>query len=137
MSKKNGKLIHADSDFANFLAIFFLLENDRFIFNLKLFASTFGCGLAPSSQKQRILIENPLVNFTNILWAAFAPKSFCQKITNPNCKHVKAVNFGMTVNFTNILQAAFSNQSSLLSFYVLTIWVCNFLAKGFWRKSCS
>jgi hypothetical protein len=43
----------------------------------------------------------------------------------------------MTVNFTNILRAAFSYQSSLHSFYVLTIWVCNFLAKGFWRKSYS
>ncbi len=32
----------------------------------------------------------PSVNFTNILWAAFAPESFCQKITNPNCKHIKA-----------------------------------------------
>jgi hypothetical protein len=30
------------------------------------------------------------VNFTNILWAAFAPKSFCRKIINPNCKHIKA-----------------------------------------------
>jgi hypothetical protein len=29
------------------------------------------------------------VNFTNILLAAFAPKSFRQKITNPNCKHIK------------------------------------------------
>jgi hypothetical protein len=29
------------------------------------------------------------VNFTNILLAAFVPKSFCQKITNPNCKHIK------------------------------------------------
>ncbi len=32
----------------------------------------------------------PGVNFTNILWAAFAPKSFGQKITNQNCKHIKA-----------------------------------------------
>ncbi len=31
------------------------------------------------------------VNFTTILWATFVPKSFCQKITNPNCKHIKAV----------------------------------------------
>ena len=31
------------------------------------------------------------VNFTNILWAVFAPKSFRQKITNTNCKHLKAV----------------------------------------------
>jgi len=41
------------------------------------------------------------------------------------------------VNFTNILQAAFLYKSSLRSFYVLTIWICNFLAKGFWHKSCS
>ncbi len=36
-------------------------------------------------------LGHPGVNFTNILWAAFAPKSFCQKITNPNCKHIKGV----------------------------------------------
>jgi hypothetical protein len=36
-------------------------------------------------------ILSPGVNFTNILWAAFAPKSFHQKITNANCKHLKAV----------------------------------------------
>jgi hypothetical protein len=33
----------------------------------------------------------PGVNFTNILLAAFAPKSFRQKITNPTCKHIKAM----------------------------------------------
>ncbi len=32
----------------------------------------------------------PAVNFTNILSAAFVPKSFCQKITNTYCKHIKA-----------------------------------------------
>jgi hypothetical protein len=82
---------------------------------------------------------HPGVNFTNILRAAFVPKSFCPKIRNTNCKHIKAAqkNFGMTVNFTNILQAAFSNQSSLHSFNVLTICVSNFWAKGFWRKSYS
>jgi len=37
------------------------------------------------------LIRLPGVIFTNILWAAFALKSFCQKITIPNCKHLKAV----------------------------------------------
>ncbi len=41
--------------------------------------------------------------------------------------------FQPSVNFTNILKAAFSSES----FYVLTIWVCNFLSKGFGRKSCS
>ncbi len=37
-----------------------------------------------------LVYHNPAVNFTNIVWAAFAPKSFHQKITNPNCKHIKA-----------------------------------------------
>ncbi len=39
----------------------------------------------------------PGVNVTNILWAAFAPKTSRQKITNPNCKHLKAAekNFHM------------------------------------------
>jgi hypothetical protein len=41
----------------------------------------------------------------------------------------------MTVQFTNILQAAFYYQSSLRTFCVLTIWVCNFLAKGFGAKA--
>jgi hypothetical protein len=70
--------------------------------------------------------------------------SFCAKILLPKNYKAKlyalkscAKNFGMTVNFNNTLQAAFSYQSSLRTIYVLTIWVCNFLAKGFWRKSCS
>jgi hypothetical protein len=46
-----------------------------------------------------------------------------------------AKNFGMSVNFTNILRAAISYQSCLRTFNVLTIWVCNFLAKGFWHKA--
>jgi len=34
----------------------------------------------------KILVKlTPLVNFTNILRAAFAPILFCQKITKPNC----------------------------------------------------
>jgi hypothetical protein len=35
------------------------------------------------------------------------------------------------INFTNILRAVFSHKGFLRSFYLLTIWVCNFLAKGF------
>ena len=31
-----------------------------------------------------------IVNFTNILQAVFAPISFCQIVTNSNCKHLKA-----------------------------------------------
>jgi hypothetical protein len=34
--------------------------------------------------------KSPGVNFTNILRSALAPKSFRQKNTNPNCKHIKA-----------------------------------------------
>jgi hypothetical protein len=41
------------------------------------------------------------------------------------------------VNFTNILCAAFSYESFFAQLLCATIWVCNFLAKGFWRKSCS
>jgi hypothetical protein len=40
-------------------------------------------------------------------------------------------------NITDILRAAFLYESFLCSFYVLKFWVCIFLAKGFWRKSCS
>ncbi len=35
-------------------------------------------------------LRGPGVNFTNILRAAFAPKSFRPKIRNTNCKHIKA-----------------------------------------------
>jgi hypothetical protein len=41
----------------------------------------------------------------------------------------------MTGNFTNILQAAFSYQSSLRTFYVLSLWVCNFWQKDFGAKA--
>jgi hypothetical protein len=41
------------------------------------------------------------------------------------------------VNFTNFFTSSFLYRSFLHSLYALTIWVCNFLAKGFWRKSCS
>ncbi len=34
------------------------------------------------------------------------------------------------VNFTIILRAAFSYKSSMRSYYVLTIWVCNFFGKN-------
>ncbi len=54
-----------------------------FILFLKITTSLKNC---PISKK----ICHPGVNFTNILWAAFAPKSFHQKIRNPNCKHIKA-----------------------------------------------
>jgi hypothetical protein len=33
--------------------------------------------------------------------------------------------------------SCFLYKSFLRSFYVLAIWVCNLLLKGFWRKSCS
>jgi hypothetical protein len=61
-----------------------------------------------------------VVNFTNILQAAFAPNSFQQKISNPNLKSITAVQKNLSTKtahemfmkltpiFTNILQAAFA-----------------------------
>ncbi len=46
---------------------------------------------------------------------------------------VSAKNFGMKKLLIKYGWNWQSYQSSLHSFYVLTIWVCNFLAKGFWR----
>ena len=40
-------------------------------------------------------------------------------------------------NFTNILWTAFLYESVLRSFSALTVWVCNFLSKVNWHKSCS
>jgi hypothetical protein len=38
-----------------------------------------------------------VVNYTNILRSAFAPIFFPQKITNPNCKHLKALKYEKVV----------------------------------------
>ncbi len=46
-------------------------------------------------------------------------------------------NIGSWCQFHQYFRAAFSYESFLRGFYVLTIWVCNFLAKEFWHKSCS
>jgi hypothetical protein len=40
-----------------------------------------------------------------------------------------------SVNVTNILRAAFSYEIFLRSFYVFTIWVCNFWQKDFGAKA--
>ena len=42
------------------------------------------------SLNHRQNLNKPMANFTNILRGAFAPISFCQKVTNPNCKRIKA-----------------------------------------------
>jgi hypothetical protein len=41
--------------------------------------------LSPSTKIPNLTFTTPGVNFTNILRAAFLPKSFPQKITNQNC----------------------------------------------------
>jgi hypothetical protein len=46
----------------------------------------YGCSIIPQ-------FYIPSVNFTNILRAAFAPKTFRPKITNPNCKLHKNVSY--------------------------------------------
>jgi len=44
-------------------------------------------------------------------------------------------NFAPGVNVTNILRATFSYKIFMSSFYVLTIWVCNFWRKDFGAKA--
>ncbi len=82
------------------------------------------------------------VNFTNILWAAFAPKSFCAKIllpkiTNPNFKHIKAAQralvwlsispiFYKQLYHTKVLYAAFM----CVQFGFLIFWQKDFGAKA-------
>jgi len=44
--------------------------------------------------------------------------------------------YTQVVNFNNNLLAAFLYKSVLHSFNVLTVWLCNFLAKENHRKSC-
>ena len=42
------------------------------------------------SIRHKLIKFTPIVDFTNILRAAFAPFSLCQKTTNPNCMYKKA-----------------------------------------------
>ncbi len=41
------------------------------------------------------------------------------------------------VKFTNIFRAAFLYESVFWSFSLLTVWLCNFCLKEYWRKSFS
>jgi len=41
------------------------------------------------------------------------------------------------LNFTNISLAAFLSESVLQCFFLLSVWVCNILAKENYHKSCS
>jgi hypothetical protein len=79
--------------------------------------------LGKAARKMLMLVKlKPAVNFTNILWVASMPISCGQKITKPNCKHIKALRnifaqrnwskiklleLPPVVNFANILWAAF------------------------------
>jgi len=40
------------------------------------------------------------------------------------------------VNFTSILKAVFLYKSILPSISLLSVWLCKFLTKEYWRKSC-
>jgi hypothetical protein len=40
-------------------------------------------------------------------------------------------------NFTDVLRATFLYESALRSFSLVTVWLCNILAKEYWQKSCS
>jgi len=41
------------------------------------------------------------------------------------------------VNFINILLKPFLYKSALRSFFLITVWLCNFLAQEYQLKSCS
>ena len=79
------------------------------------------------------------VNFTNILWAAFAPKSFCQKITNPNCKHLKAAQRTLVwLSISPIFyKQLFHTKVPCAPFMCLQFGFVIFWRKEFWHKSCS
>ncbi len=83
------------------------------------------------------LVSRAGVNFTNILWEAFAPKSFCQKIRNPNFKDIKVTQralvclsispiFYEQLFHTKVLYAAFM----CLQFGFLIFWQKDFGAKA-------
>jgi len=74
----------------------------------------------------------------------------CFKIATPMCvafKDLSYFNFLKRdrtllintpgVNFINILRPLFLYESILGSFSLVTVWLWNFLAKKYWRKSCS
>ena len=42
-----------------------------------------------------------------------------------------------SVNFINTLHAPFLYKSALQSFSLITVWLCDFLAKEYQRKCCS
>jgi hypothetical protein len=44
----------------------------------------------PFAFHRSLMTLTPGVNFTNVSRPSFAPKAFCHKITNPNCKLIKA-----------------------------------------------
>jgi len=52
--------------------------------------------------QKRYTLSTQVVNFTNILQTAFVPISLHQKMTNPNCKHIKSAkkHSKMLVKFT-------------------------------------
>ncbi len=68
-----------------------------------------------------------------------------RKYRQPNGAHQKFYRFcfprpgwiGKVINFANILRSAFSNKSVLKSFSLPRIWLCIYLSKEYWQKSCS
>jgi hypothetical protein len=71
----------------------------------------------------------PGVNFTNILWAAFVPKSFCKK--NPNFKHIKAAQRALVwLSISLIFYEQFFHSKVLYTAFMCSQF--GFLI--FWRK---
>ena len=94
------------------------------------------------SQRRRA----PEINFTNFLRAAFEPISFCQKITNLNCKNREAAQNTFVQKMMPI--KCWSNWHQLFSvfpknlhggkpFHCSNIWgqFCSLLVKWWWNWS--
>jgi hypothetical protein len=93
------------------------------------------------------LSKNPTgVNFINMYARDFCANSLLQKkITKPNfierkasqCTFAQKNELTPGVDFINILCMHFSNESKLRRFSLIIVWLCEFLAKGYWQKKHS
>jgi hypothetical protein len=52
------------------------------------------------------------------------------------CFIIKSLGETSGDNLFNILQMPFLNKTVLCSFSQIRVWLCNVLAKEYWRKSC-
>jgi len=78
------------------------------------------------------LCQHDLQWFIFLINSDFSPSLFCC-----NTDSVKAILNSAVVNFIKFLCALFSYKSAPCSFSLITSWLCEFLVKGYWKKSWS